>query len=142
MTKRLILGRGKNDQKSPDNLHHCRIHPAGPGAVSMSAYHWAQPDWQRITSPHTQVERKAEGGGTCRKSQGASPEKIKDLIEFLETGPKTRGEIRKKLGIKNDRVEMLMTLATHYEPRIWEQAIKVIGANKTVTKVFFGLADF
>jgi len=72
----------------------------------MSAYHWAQPEGQRLTDPHNTSEVYGEGDkkhprGELRNRTLITDGQIYELArlrEFLEDGPKTFPQIKAELG--------------------------------------------
>ena len=72
-----------------------------------------------MTFPHSNAEVTGQGRGPCRK-QRDTPDKITALVEYLSTGPKSRKQIKKALKITDSQIEMLILLATNYEPKLWE----------------------
>ena len=86
----------------------------------MIGQYWAQPDYQRLTWPHDQIERTSDRIGPHKKENQVALDRVLKLIELLQTGPQKVGDIRKALGITWDAVEMLLTTAGNYDQRLWE----------------------
>ena len=108
----------------------------------MIGQYWAQPDYQRLTFPHDQIERRAETIGTCNKEHQHVSDKVLKLIELLETGPMSVSDVNKKLGTTWDSVEMLLLRAGNYDPRLWESKARVLNKYKQyVYYTYVGLGD-
>lgn len=82
-------------------------------------HYWAQPQEHRLTFPHSVAEVSGQGRGPCRKIRD-TPDKIMALIDYLSTGPKTKKQIKKGIGVTDYQLEMMILLATNYEPKLWE----------------------
>lgn len=102
----------------------------------MIGQYWAQPHGQRLTFHHSTAEVTGKGRLPSRKPR-ESPEKIAALVAYLKTGPKTKKELRKFLKMPGDKIDMIIMLASTYEPRLWEEYIKE--GNKVVC--YFGIRE-
>lgn len=105
----------------------------------MIGAYWAQPDYQRITWPHEQIERTGMGIGPCRKPKQERPERIGRLVEVLKTGPKSTAQLRKDHGFDPEKLAMLLVLATTYEQQLWEVQAMKPGRKGHMT--FYGLGE-
>lgn len=107
----------------------------------MSGYFWAQPDYQRITSPHINFEREMESKLEYSKNLLETPEEVRELIAMLETGPKSSKELKKHLNISQSRLETLLTSATRYEKRMWQIKLAPIESPNHRGTNYYGLGD-